>query len=110
MVLTSTIIISYQIFGSIEGHLKITSIHPTYDDYSCPLIDTGGITPWYKLCLKSRYIGPLVRSGKLIKGFSRHLLGLGRQLSEIDIEIRLIMHGVVGGHISFEAVSFLSRI
>ena len=23
-------------------------IHSTYKDYSCPLIDTVGITPWFK--------------------------------------------------------------
>ena len=38
----------YRISGCIERtNLKITKIHPTYNDYSCPLIDTGGITPLF---------------------------------------------------------------
>ena len=37
---------SYWLSGSIERTtLKITQIHATYYDYSCPLINTGGITP-----------------------------------------------------------------
>ena len=39
---------SYRISGSIEGTtLNIRNIHGTYYDYSCPLIDTGGITPCF---------------------------------------------------------------
>ena len=38
----------YQISESIQGTtLKITKIHATYNDYSCPPIDTGGITPGF---------------------------------------------------------------
>ena len=42
-----------------------------YTDHSCPLINTGGITPWFKLSQKAR----LGRSGKAIKGFPGHLPG-----------------------------------
>mgnify|MGYP001804211980 CR=1 FL=1 len=39
---------SYWISGAIEGTTpKITKIHATYNDYSCPLMDTGGITPCF---------------------------------------------------------------
>ena len=66
-------------------------IHVTYNDYSCPLIDTDGITPWFKCYQRNRYIGPYGRSGKAIGGFLGHMAGAGRQLPEIDIEIRYIV-------------------
>ena len=63
-----------RISGSITGTtLKITKFHATYNDYSCPLINTGGIAPWSKYNLKIWYIGPLGRSGKAIRGFSGYL-------------------------------------
>ena len=46
---------------------------------------------WFKWYLKCQYIGPQGRSGKAIRGFPGHLPGSGRQLQEIDIEIRFIM-------------------
>ena len=39
---------------------------------------------------KPIHIGPQGQSGKAIRGFPGHLPGSGRQLPEIDIEIRLI--------------------
>ena len=65
--------------------------HATNNNYSCPLIDTGGITPWSKCSQRNRYIGPYGRSGKAIRGFLGHITGAGRQLPEIDIEIRYIV-------------------
>ena len=41
--------------------------------------------------LGNRYIGPYSQSGKAIRGFPGHLIGSGRQLPEIDIEIRYIV-------------------
>ena len=74
MVLISTIISD---FWSSEGTtLKITQIHVTSNVYSCSLLDTGERAPWL--------------SGKLTRGFPRHLPSLGRQLPEIDIKIRFI--------------------
>ena len=79
---------SYRVSGSIKGTtLKVTKIHPTYNDYSCLLINTGGITPWFDCHFNSRYIGPLGWFGKAIRGFSGYLSALGRQLPEIDIQI-----------------------
>ena len=81
-----------RISGSIKGTtLKTTKIHATYNDYSCLLINTDGITPWFACHFNSRYIGPLGWSGKVIRGFPEHLPGLGRQLWEIEIEIRFIV-------------------
>ena len=45
------------------------SCHLYYNHYSCPLIDTGGINLDLNATSKRRYIGPLCRSGKAIKGF-----------------------------------------
>ena len=48
----------YQISGSIKKTtLEITKLHPTYNDNSCPLIETGVITPWCECYIKSQYIG-----------------------------------------------------
>ena len=66
-------------------------IHATDNGYSCPLIDTGGKTPWFTCYQRNRYIGPYGRSGKAIWGFLGHMTGARRQLPEIDIEIRYIM-------------------
>ena len=82
----------YRISASIEGTtLKITKIHATYNDYSCPLIDTSEVTSWIECRLKSRYIGSQGRYGKAIRGFPGHLSGSGRQLPVINIEIRFIV-------------------
>ena len=40
---------------------------------------------------KGQYIGPYDRSGKTIRCFLWHLPGSGRQLPEMDIEIRFIV-------------------
>ena len=82
----------YRISGTIEGTtLKITECtHASYNDPSCPLIDTGGISPWFNCTNKSGFIGPHGRSGKAIRGFPGHLTDSRRQLPEIDIEIRFI--------------------
>ena len=72
----------YRISGSIEGTtLKITKIHPTYNDYSCPLINTGGISPWFIGYLKKpigsiwwrdkRFSRTFARFGKATTG-NRH--------------------------------------
>ena len=46
--------LSFRNSGSIEGTaLKITNIHSTFNDCSCPLIDIGGVTPWFKCHLKT---------------------------------------------------------
>ena len=71
--------------------LEITQIYATYNDCSCPIIVTGGITPWFECHLKTRYVDTLDRSGKAIRGFPGHLSGSGRQLLEIDIDIRFIV-------------------
>ena len=71
--------------------LKLQSTHATYNDYSCPLINTGEITLWLYCSVKSQYIGPQGRSGRTIRGFLGHLTDSRRQLPEIDIEIRLIV-------------------
>ena len=77
---------SYRISGSTEGTtLKIIKIHSISNDYSCPLIDTGGITLKFKVYLKKQYIGPKGLSSKAIRGFSGSLSDLERQLSEIEI-------------------------
>ena len=83
---------SYPIFGSIEGTtLKITKIDATYNDYSCLLINTGGIAPWFDCHFNSRYICPLGWPGKATRGFPGYLPGSGRQLPEIHIEFCFIM-------------------
>ena len=66
--------------------LEILTIHPTYNDYRCPLINTGGITPWFKC-----YTCPSGRSNKAIRGIPGHLASLRRQLPETAIEIRYIV-------------------
>ena len=71
--------------------LKLKSTHATFNDYSCPLIDTGGITLWLYCSVKSQYIGPQGRSGRTIRGFPGHLTDSRRQLLEINIEIRFIV-------------------
>ena len=53
--------------------------HTTNYDYSCPLIDTGGISLWLYCSVKSQYIGPQGRSGKTIRGFLGHLTDSTRQ-------------------------------
>ena len=83
---------SYRISGSIEGTtLKITKVYATYNDYSCPLINTGGITPLFDCHLNSQYIGPSGQSGEAIRGFPGHWPGSGRQLPKVDIEFRFIV-------------------
>ena len=53
-------------------HLKNYKIHATNNDHSCPLIDTGGIAPWFKCYGKQLiYTGSLSRSGKAIRAFPR---------------------------------------
>ena len=71
--------------------LKITKIHATLNRYSCLLIDTGEVTLWFNCDIKSRYICPQGWSGKVTRGFPGHLPGLGRQIPEINIEIRFIL-------------------
>ena len=75
-----------RISGCIEGTTKIQA---TYNDYSCPLIDAGGITPSFGCYLESRYIDPQGPSGKAIRGFLWHLPGSGGQLPKIEIKICL---------------------
>ena len=74
----------YWISGSIEETtLRITiTFHATYNDYSCHLINIGGITPLFECYLNSRYIGPQGQSGNALRGLPGHLPGLGRQLPE----------------------------
>ena len=81
-----------RISGGIEGTtFKLTNIHTTYNDHSCPFIDTGGITPLFRCCLKSRYIDQQGRSGKSVRGFPGLLPGSGWQLPKMDIKIRFIV-------------------
>ena len=82
----------YWISGSIKGPtLKITNIHTTKNDHSCPLIHTSGITPWFKCFLKRRYINPYGRSSKSMRCFPRNLPGSGSWQPKIDIEVRFFM-------------------
>ena len=71
--------------------LKITKVHATFNDYSCPLIATGGVIPCFAYqqeAVKSAHlVDPVNRS----RGFPGHLPGSGRKLPKIDIEIRCIM-------------------
>ena len=46
-------------------------IHATDNGYSCPLIDTGGITSWFKCYLRSLYIDPYKSIRLSDKRFSR---------------------------------------
>ena len=56
------------------------------------ILDTDGITHSIECHLRTRCIETLDRSGKALRGFQGHLPVLGRQLQEIDIKIRFIVH------------------
>ena len=58
----------YRVSGSNEWTtLKITTIIAPCYNFSCPLINTGWITLWFKDISESRCIGPWGRSGESIK-------------------------------------------
>ena len=38
--------------GVLMGNSSNCEIHSFYNDCSCPFVDTGGITPWFKCNLK----------------------------------------------------------
>ena len=89
MVSISTIISDFWVYRGDNS--QIYKIYATENGYSCPLINTGGITPGFNCYLRNRCIGPYGRSGKAIRGFPGHSTRLGRQLPEINIEIRYIV-------------------
>ena len=66
-------------------------MHAICNGYSCPIIDTGGVTPGLNVISKSRYIVSSGRPGKAIRGFPGYLPASGSQLPEIDIVIRFIV-------------------
>ena len=43
--------------------------HATYNGYSCPLIDAGGITPWFKWYLRKPIYWPTGWNGEAVRGF-----------------------------------------